>query len=210
MESGSFDFTFHSIEEVARECLVVVESIAKNYYDGCGSSTEVFDMGKILLAGWSYGGVVAVELAKQLSATSTTINVASLVLFDSPLRSPVVQDKVSDKIDSKHVPPTTANQHHHQVHAIADSHFDACTRLLALYHQRPDENQPLTCAICDIRPTESDYLVAFEAVQELSSSVQSCRVTVKGSHWTMLTADFVSAVADATLSFWQNICFSHN
>ena len=39
----------------------------------------------IVLAGWSYGGVVAIEVAKQLQKAGHALRVANLVMFDSPV-----------------------------------------------------------------------------------------------------------------------------
>ena len=39
----------------------------------------------IALAGWSYGGVVAIEVARQLQSAKRALRVASLVLMDSPV-----------------------------------------------------------------------------------------------------------------------------
>lgn len=218
VESGNFSFPFQSIEEVANECMTIVETISKNYYDDCcsemrGRSEEKM---KVLLAGWSYGGVVAVELAKMLTKRSVSVSVVNVVLFDSPLRSPVVQEKKQSNEDlplvqTKHSSSISISSHTVQeeeqqqveVHEVAEKHFEACTHLLSLYHQREAEIQPLNCAICDIRPTQSDYLVNFDAIEELTSNKQSKRVIVDGSHWTMLTNEFVTAVVVATAQFWN-------
>lgn len=228
VESGDFAFPFQSIEEVATECMKVVETLAEKYYQEEQLSSNAFFEGssgekkKILLAGWSYGGVVAVELAKLLTTKSASLVVASIVLFDSPLRSPVVQEK---KQSSEELPPAVVKtkvssstslvtsqppappaaeqpQQQVQVHEVAEKHFDACTRLLSLYHQRAAERQSLQCAICDIRPTQSDYLINFDAIEELTGNQQSKRVVVNGSHWTMLTHEFIGEVVAATTQFW--------
>jgi thioesterase domain-containing protein len=221
VESGDFSFPFQSIEEVATECMEVVESLAKTYFQEYSSpiSAPSAKKNEILLAGWSYGGVVAVELAKLLTTKSTSLIVANIVLFDSPLRSPVVQEKkqsseehqpVKTKVSSSISPITThqaeqQQQQQVQVHEVAEKHFDACTRLLSLYHQRPAETQMLQCAICDIRPTQSDYLINFDAIEELTSNPQSKRVVVNGSHWTMLTDEFISEIVTATTQFWTEM-----
>merc|ERR1712096_445526 len=47
--------------------------------------------GRVFLGGWSYGGVLAVELARLLKARSSTkVTVLGVVLFDAPLRGAVV------------------------------------------------------------------------------------------------------------------------
>ena len=49
----------------------------------------------VVLAGWSYGGVVAIEIARQLHKGAHGSRVANLVLFDAPvtLSRPVLSEE---------------------------------------------------------------------------------------------------------------------
>ena len=105
--------------------------------------------------------------------------------------------------------------------ARTQSHFRSCTDLLQLYYrdQQLDGNNnavsagsnqlkvpsslpapPLRCAVCDVRPELTDYDCGMEAASELTSGVAS-RITVPGTHWTMLLQDNVISVGKAIKEF---------
>jgi len=80
-------FQFESIEHVAVTCLPLIISILKRHHNTTDTDDSVvlFNLG-----GWSYGGVVAVAVAKLLQNTPdlcSKLRVSKLFLFDSPLRT---------------------------------------------------------------------------------------------------------------------------
>lgn len=94
-------FNFASIADAAAESLVGVKKFISSHGircrrrdhgtagtpDGIDSDYETV----IALGGWSYGGVVAAEVAKLLQQSSCgaeAVTVEALFLFDAPLRSP--------------------------------------------------------------------------------------------------------------------------
>lgn len=199
-------FTFTSIDHVAQTCLPFVEAIAAAHESGSGEGSDVV----ITLGGWSYGGVVASAVAKLLNQQGSRIRVKALVLFDAPLRAP---RKVHSSSDSEGVSstapavvsPTDASSGSggaaFDLQARTQAHFRSCTDLLQLFYgdQRnapptaERTSPPLQCNICDVRPEQTDYDCGLEAAAELTSG-QAQRVTVPGTHWTMLFQDNVISV----------------
>lgn len=201
-------FSFTSIEEVARECMPHVLSVVKARASDSGS--------EILLGGWSYGGVIATEIAKQIAASPDGVGakVGAVVLFDSPLRAVETQneeDESSVEISAYQRAKRSNKSNILNTSSRADSgssgpsaeleerierHFNRCTDLLALYHERPAEAQPLSCPVLDVRPVESSYHCDVAVIQELTS-VPIQRTIVPGSHWTMMFGDHVAKVAES-------------
>ncbi len=203
MTSGR-PFAFSSIQEVAAECLAHVLRVTGEH------GTE----GEVLLGGWSYGGVIAVEIAKQLAEAAeslgSAVKVKAVLLFDSPLRA------VRDRSEEAHSGVKSAYQRaklSNQSGSILDTssssgsgaenvelegriedHFNRCTDLLTLYHARPAETQPLSCAVHDLRPEQSSYHCDLAVLQELTS-VPVLRTVVPGSHWTMMFGEEAKVVA---------------
>lgn len=203
MTSGR-TFSFESIDHVARTCIPFVREIAKKH------SVDV-----IILAGWSYGGVVASVVAKLLgqSIEEETVRVESLVLFDAPLRAP---PKTSDGKVSATAPVIISGSNTERgsdgngsfdLQTLTQSHFQSCTELLKLLYRDqqsstaagaspPTTTRLLQCAVYDVRPAETDYDCGLEAASELTSGV-AIRITVPGTHWTMLFDDNVVSVGKA-------------
>lgn len=180
-------FTFLSIEDVAKNCLPLVLGIASKFAKGNRGMNE------IVLAGWSYGGVVAVEVAKLLRSKEG-VHVKSLFLFDSPLRKPVVDSESSSDDDHAFATET----HSGDVSDVSKTHFDNCTRLLELFHGRSPEIKPLICPIFDIRPTSSKYSGDSRSVEELTTGVVRYE-SVCGTHWTMLFGENAISVSKIIL-----------
>jgi thioesterase domain-containing protein len=201
-------FRFDSIQQVAEACFDHVLEVARDY--GLRTESSCEERRTILLGGWSYGGVVAVEIAKlvlsrkrQLKSVDNPIEieVASIVLFDSPLRQPKRIHELSEADGSSSNRPAyrdlidaTGSSGDIQVVARTAEHFTACTALLSKYHGRAAESKSLSCPIVDVRPDETDYLCDLSAIEELTVAVVH-RPVVRGSHWTMLFGQFVDAVA---------------
>ncbi len=184
IESG-ISLSFHNITEVAIACLSVIHTILDNSKNGsdCSDESVIIDVG-----GWSYGGVVAVEVAKQLLNNNKNIIVRSIIMFDSPLRSAVVTSSSLNDDSSNSVGNNAHDSSSNPTMVHAERHFEECTRLLTLYHQRPKEEKPLSCLILAIRPNQAEYQIEHESIEELTTGKIVCDI-VPGTHWTMLYDD---------------------
>lgn len=204
MTSGR-PFAFTSIEQVAETCLPLVRAIAAAHNaKGTGDKKQV-----VTLGGWSYGGVVASVVAMLLARQGTGVNVEvkSLVLFDAPLRAPrnkrgeaegEGQEEVSGTAPDVVAPTEGGNgAAPFDLQARTQAHFRACTDLLRQFYASQQRGSPsdttgkvLRCAVLDVRPEQTDYDCGVGAAEELTSGAVQ-RVTVPGSHWTMLFQDNV-------------------
>ena len=145
---GMGEFSFQSIEAVASSCLSLVELITHKDYFG----------EKIVLAGWSYGGVLAAEVATQLSAMGSPIDIVALILHDSPLRRSVHFDDHDNHILSerkRRLQGEVSGEQESQVDLRAAEHYADCTRLLGKYHQRSTLQPTLSIPLLDVRPVLS-------------------------------------------------------
>jgi thioesterase domain-containing protein len=192
IESG-ISLSFHSITEVAIACLSVIQTILDTTSN---SDSVVIDVG-----GWSYGGVVAVEVAKQLlNNNNKNIIVRNIIMFDSPLRSAVVTSSNSTDDSSNNSVGKAHDSSSNPTMVHAERHFQECTRLLRLYHQRPKEEKPLTCTILAIRPNQAEYEIEHESIEELTSGKIVYDI-VPGTHWTMLYDENVLTTAKIVNEF---------
>jgi hypothetical protein len=215
MLSGNL-FKFESIEHVAATCLPVIESILKRHHDNtrdhhtdididssninAGDSTVIFNLG-----GWSYGGVVAVAVAKLIqnktSSVCTLYNklvVNKLILIDSSLRASnnESEDEIRKMVTAKSIHTNDDN-----IATQTNNHFKACIELLQKHHQRPLELKPLICPIYDIRPSEdSTYGCPITAIEELTTG-KVTRCMVAGNHWTMLFNEHAVSIAEILKSY---------
>ena len=205
MTSGKpLDFT--SIEDVAAHCVPCVLKILKD--SGVTTNKNGKVTYPVLLGGWSYGGVISVEISKLLqhhnASSSEIVDIKSIVLFDSPLRA--VASSGKQAADTAHIAsayqraklddvdgPTNAAAVDAETERRTELHFNACTDLLLVYYRRPAETNSLQIPIVDVRPQLTNYHCDLSVVQELSS-VPVRRVVVPGTHWTMLFGEFVGAV----------------
>lgn len=194
MMSGK-EFSFSSIEDVAKHCVPLVQQIM-----------EELKAQSLTLGGWSYGGVVATAVAKLASLGRESWKLDAIVLFDSPLRepkklhdAPITQKDSLIQVSAEDNDPKEDHYGVFDLNARTSAHFASCTGLLRLHHQRERELQPLHCPVLDVRPLETDYDCGLDAVQELTSS-SVARVQVSGSHWTMMFGDNVAQVAAAVSS----------
>lgn len=204
------EFKFGSIEEVAECCFTHALSVARAHGRCVPGQPQ---RREIALGGWSYGGVVAAELAKLIrkkqleedkgsDTTTIDIDVQAVILFDSPVRQPnKLHEANSDDSQAYRnltngaaAPDASGGGEVNEVVVRTAKHFSACTELLKKHHSRPAEQRTLLCPVFDIRPEESDYLCDISAIEELSSSAVT-RTMVLGSHWTMLFGEFVTTVA---------------
>lgn len=208
-----------SISEAVDAALLAIIKTITSKHTAQGKEAAVPSIA-IRLAGWSYGGVVALELAKQLSTTLTTttttnnmkIRVEHVSLLDSPLLA------ASEHVQSREEQVPWATTMDPALQHRAASHFAHCTKLLRDYHQMGGvASGQWDCGYCpailDLRPSEAmqhQQQASFFADQRqaLSQSIQSCQqelqtATVSGSHWTMVTGpERAAVVAEEVIKHW--------
>jgi acyl carrier protein len=189
-------FTFTSILEVAVHAVEVLQKHELTR-DLLGREDHQLHLG-----GWSYGGVVAFEVAKRLCSTFH-ICPQGLYLFDAPLQGEVVSEVKSEvhTFESRKFSQNPGDE----VSQRSSQHFAQCTDLLRQYHKHisrglittPPCN--LNCKIVDFRPREledgspipedtirsnCDYLN-----EVCSGDLGTISTVVNGSHWTILEGD---------------------
>eukprot|EP01038_Epipyxis_sp_PR26KG_P005861 gene5861-8085_t len=91
-------FPFHSISEAVDHYFIAFEHILQQKKEDSTSFPH------IILCGWSYGGVIAIEMAKKITLYNSSnnnaflpIKVRSVIIFDSPLRNKVVSIENNNK-----------------------------------------------------------------------------------------------------------------
>ena len=197
-----------SIGQVANACLPSLDRILNEVAPDRLPEEQI----EVILGGWSYGGVVATELARQLLSTVVRphVLVKTLLLFDSPLRAPREVHTAADIVISTKDAVVSNENEGSDLSVIqrrTNQHFSYCTELLKLYHQRAMETTlPLrNCRIIDFRPMESqEYDCGISAVEEFTLTESIRRHHVPGSHWTMLfgenTAFIVRVILEDVLN----------
>jgi thioesterase domain-containing protein len=202
----------NSISEAVDAALIAItKTIASKHSSG---STTI-----IQLAGWSYGGVVALELAKRLSSTThastgtaVDIRINHVSLLDSPLLA------ANEGVQSREEQVPWAAAMDPALQQRAASHFAHCTKLLADYHRlggvaKGQWDGEYCPAILDIRPSEamqhthqaSFFAEQRQALSQSMASVQGILQTaeVQGSHWTMVTGpERAAIVAEEIVKHW--------
>jgi thioesterase domain-containing protein/acyl carrier protein len=207
--SNGKPFIWDSIEEVAQCCMPLIQQVSKEY--GVRKIVNNQFSSEIILAGWSYGGVIVSEIAKIIDELNKSIHnnikilIKVLILFDSPLRERILVS--ADSTNSEEI--FDANQHEEKLaHAPnltdhtnlevakrTEDHFSACTALLKIYQKRVFDSPYLNCPVVDIQPEESEYIPIPQAAEELTTD-KCKRIVVKGDHWTMLFGNNTRNVAD--------------
>mmetsp|Transcript_6915 Transcript_6915/g.10270 ORF Transcript_6915/g.10270 Transcript_6915/m.10270 type:complete len:714 (-) Transcript_6915:161-2302(-) len=211
--SAGAAFDFQSLEQVAEECLLALREALQ------GTSPV-----QLLLGGWSYGGVVAVEMARQLAVLgeASPFQVMLLTLFDAPLRQPpvaVVPEVESDVDDSEVVNEGASKNNKSGLVALLtpiessatseglpsltkriEQHFESCTSLLRVYQQRMPQSGTILCPLLDVRPLHTTYDCGSGAAEEVVSCKRNVwRHVVPGNHWTMLFGVNAPSVAEVVL-----------
>ncbi len=199
---NSKQFSFQTIEEVAQSALPLLEKLLEDHYKTSSGPKPV------ILAGWSFGGVIATELGKLLTSNSM-IQVQSITIFDSPIRAPEFVRKEAAAAGASENTDVEGDTNKmiiadSSIQEISNYHFERCTALLRLYYDRPIENHPLSCPIHDIRAIDSEYFIPFEAVlQVTANNLGSKRSIIPGTHWTIITGDDVEVTATTAMAFWS-------
>jgi thioesterase domain-containing protein len=190
--------------------------------DGGGNGGGEGGVRSIVLAGWSYGGVVAVQLAAALEATPAAgLRARSVVMFDAPLGQSVARgfhreggvdvaagsddDTVAAKLRRLPTPAGAAGSS--TLTAAADADDDALARLaaqhFALCNALLDRYAPgrvrVCCPLMDVRPRNSEC-VFLDSLDHLTSAAVLERV-VAGDHWTMLFGENTEGAAAELSAF---------
>jgi len=180
---------FASIKEVAEAAVPLVLEAAAS-------------AGEVVLGGWSYGGVVALEVAKALIRREGTgvPKALCLLLFDAPLEGAVVSG------------PLVVEEFVRSVGAAASLHFSLATTLLQRYHANDgalQDVQALKCGVLDVHAQLSDDLSprdlrAFDWVAA-GVTASTCSVSAPGTHWTMLSQSGGAKVVAAETKSWMQV-----
>jgi len=194
---GSAEFTFQSIMHVA-------DAYASQILD----KLRVLGNSSCLLSGWSYGGVVAVEVARLLEAKG--IEVEALALFDAPIRGPNYDGDVDAEYEEEEhliresLVRSIGGDAGDIARLLADravEHWRNCTGLLRKH-------------VTESAPKLSVQKVAHFVVQEASAASSSAflddclvqpatLVPVSGVHWTMLAEEHAGSLAVELSKFWS-------
>lgn len=205
MSGASFEFA--SVEEVTASCvrrvIEICSSIALERQ--VASKDAKVD---IVLAGWSYGGVISSMMAQQLTQ-SPVVNVEKIILFDPPLRKRATAsgEEVVPVLnaDSQLTKQNIVDPQHEQTadefaEERAEYHFSRCTALLRVFQQRPVVASQVRCPLLYIFPKESDYICGEDAAAEITSG-KVTSLESPGTHWTMLFGNNASIVAGMIAQF---------
>jgi acyl carrier protein/surfactin synthase thioesterase subunit len=222
---NGLDFEFESIQEVASTAIPLIEDITKRFRNPSESTGKV----KVILAGWSYGGVVAIEVAKLILQRSNLwkdIEVQCLSLFDSPVTAPIFSSPSGSQNDDFPVELLSSTNNSNNSNGTSNStssmdsliqqmtrtHFDKCTALLELYYRSPVDPAEFSCPIHDIRAEKSNYFIPLESITNLvvPSALSSVERTVipGGDHWNIITGDYVQQTAQESVQFWKKYLLS--
>ncbi|KAK7235825.1 acyl carrier protein [Aureococcus anophagefferens] len=154
-----------------REPALAHASIAEAARAAAAATKRLAGDAPLVLGGWSYGGVVAVEAARLLGDA-----VAGVALFDAPVAGAVVSS--ADLGDAS---------------PAAAAHFAAATELLVSYYG--SDRAPLDLPALDALPADSEDPRRGDRASLLPRRTAA---RVPGSHWTMLADDAaLDAVVDA-------------
>jgi len=190
--STGIPLSFDSIDSVVEACIDILSARLKLYL----SATGIADKCEIVMAGWSYGGVVALEISRRLAmigvSTRTIPPLSGVCMFDSPLEARKAASKKETQVLNEH----------------SRSHFIACTNLLSKYHSmvvakgsiREKEAQ-LNCPVVHVLPEEEDRDPTSQFLQRFTAGVAS-DISGPGDHWTMLygqNAAFAASVLQKLL-----------
>jgi len=189
--SGECSFSFSSIEDVAAECLSIL-------HHELGKSLA----GDVVFGGWSYGGVVALQLAKAVQKQGGPFSPRAVVLIDAPLgqtsgrgffRGGESSSSLIATLRAQLEPVVADSNVMESLTSNAAQHFVECNRLLDVHAPTTGMN----CQLVDIRPANSECRF-YNSLDRLTAG-DVHEFEVLGDHWTMLfgenTAGVVSAIA---------------
>jgi thioesterase domain-containing protein len=165
-----------------------IEAMASAYLEAVRT---VQPAGPVSLAGWSFGGVVAYEMARQLGPSG----VRALILIDPPIpgaRGPVA------RASGRALRRSFARALGLAVPARGAEGLDEQDRLYGIFERhvralvayRP---QPAPCEAVWIEPTEGNRVARRTYWQARAGA--GCAVAVPGDHFTMVRAPHVTTLA---------------
>jgi len=192
--TGGSAFGFSSIEAVAAECASLLTA------ELCNPAPR--DL-RITLGGWSYGGVVALQVAELLRQRQDTCPLAvhAVLLFDAPLGQTRGRGFLSDEstlvetIRQQLAPLVESGAALDNLTMHTTRHFVECNRLLDIYEPRASLSSP----IIDVRPAASECRFLASLTHLTSAAVHE--IEVCGTHWTMLFDQHTRKVAEAIAPF---------
>lgn len=190
--NGSIDFEFGSIVEVAEA-----------YGNLVLAKLKELGMSRCFLSGWSYGGVVSVEVARKLEASG--IKVEMLSLFDAPIRGPDCEGETDEEYAAEEAVIREGLKAHvgdgasdisRLLTERAVGHWKNCIGLLRKH--RTSQSPRLTCKTCHfvVKEGSAKWDDAFldNALVEKATVRQ-----VDGLHWSMLSEEHVAILAHEIL-----------
>ena len=181
-----------TIEEVSSKCAQLVKRFAHSYSPNRKLS--------LILGGWSYGGVIAVNVAEILNRDELHLEISGMLLFDSPLRSST-NSRGGDLDSQVDEVPSDSSLSSIRV----QQHFRYCTELLQEYYRRPTRATPLLlCPVLDLRAEQSNYVCDPQAVQEITSG-HIDQFTTAGTHFTMLFGANAPLSANFIIQFLSSL-----
>ncbi|KAJ8598535.1 hypothetical protein CTAYLR_001336 [Chrysophaeum taylorii] len=163
------DLPFESIQEAASRAADAVRALPKSKF--------------LVLGGWSYGGVLAYEVARLLR----DVVVDGLVLVDAPLEAAVVDSN----------PPHFDDD----FSSAASRHFEQATGLLRAYHEKKNEKNSesiiTTKKILDLRPSSTRRRDRLRVIPEATLAYLP-----ETNHWSMLDAQ--AKAHEAIRKWWAS------
>jgi thioesterase domain-containing protein/acyl carrier protein len=183
--SSGGSMEFKSITEVATECVLVL------------TKKLILRAKKVHVIGWSYGGLVALELVKLLSSHANTLPAASVILIDAPISNSAKSDKLEhDNHDDYALDSLTRDVPQEELRDRIKLHFKECTELINNYNASVIAKGELclSAPIVDIRPSEDSNCCSTQVLRSLTSA-EVQRFEVMGNHWTMIFNNLSENVA---------------
>ena len=190
-----FPFSFESIHGVADSVLELILSGDISRLRGASafnSRGEATREPTMFVGGWSYGGVVALEVAARLEASG--VSVPSVFLLDAPVRT---VRTLSREEEQQGVAATEETPPRDESMGAAGSagaiHFDNCTRLL---QQHVCANQMVRSDVVTVRAERSDYGIGIADVAECTVGGVSEYLLQEATHWNTCTGVNSGIVGD--------------
>jgi pimeloyl-ACP methyl ester carboxylesterase len=154
---------------------------------------------KIVLGGWSYGGLVAFLTALRfqdlcLKTETLNIEILSVILIDSPLSL----DTDRKKDDLEFIVPDNLSEF---VAERSRAHFADCTTLIVSYHKErslrhQDSDQLLHVPIIEFRPLTTFSSSSKEDHGTFRRSITHDIHYTPGNHWTMIFGEHAAFISD--------------
>jgi pimeloyl-ACP methyl ester carboxylesterase/acyl carrier protein len=197
-------FPFTTLKESAADALDLVQHVITKpggILSETGTSADTTSpttYRPYVLGGWSYGGVVALEVAAALTSRGTPP--ASLALFDAPMTVAPVTDPAL--LEAFQGPTGNSGEGEDdemagRARGRAREHFEECSRLLRGHPTRAQ----VECPVLYVHPASGGVGEGPTGspgdIEGLSTGGAVTQTVVPGTHWTMLFDEGSEAVAKA-------------